>query len=80
LQELSRFDPTAFSCLIASLSPVAGSLMILVYSLHLEDRSSGKLDTTRISFGCKRGVGHYLLWKWAVSVEVVEMVGGGGAE
>jgi len=50
--------------------------MGLVCSLHLEDFSSGEFDITQNLLGRKGVCGHYLLWKWRVFVEVVEMLCG----
>jgi hypothetical protein len=54
-------------------SPVAESLMILVFSLLLEDHSSVNLDTTLNLGWRKRVKEQYLLWKYSDFVEVVEM-------
>jgi hypothetical protein len=65
--------PKAFSFLIASRAPFPRPSTELRPLSPLEDHSSVDLDTTLVLFWHKRVRGHYLLWKWPVSVEGVEM-------
>jgi hypothetical protein len=70
--------PKAFSFLIASRASFPRPSTELRLLSPLEDHSSVKLDTTPVLFWHKWVRGHYLLWKWLVSVEGVEMAAGNG--